>query len=423
MSWTPCSAQGSAQSRMAVSWGTPTPATTRVVQMAAGPMPTLTASSAGLDQCAGAAGGGDVAGDNFDVQVVLDTADHIQDGGVVAVGGVDDEGIDAGVGEFAGAVEGLTLDADGGGDDETALVVVDGVGELLALGDVFDGDEAAEDALVVDDGQLFDAVFVEAVLGLLEGGADGGGDEAFAGHEVGDGAGLVVGEAHVAVGEDADEASVLIGNGDAGDAVAGHDGVGFGESGGGREGDWIDDHAGLGALDLVDFADLVVGGEVAVNDADAAGAGHGDGHGGLGDGVHGGGHEGYVESEVGRDAGAGGDLGGQDVGPAGDKKHVVVGKAFDDAAGGRDGLLDEANGIWIKRHASASLRHGLSRAHKKDPAPLGPGSLRGRAARSRGRVPETPAGDVDHLSSSCGYGTRSDGCQRHRTSTLILMKP
>ena len=31
----------------------------------------------------------------------------------------------------------------------------------------------------------------------------------------------------------------------------------------GGQGDGVDDHAGLGALDFVDFADLVVDGEVA----------------------------------------------------------------------------------------------------------------------------------------------------------------
>ena len=42
---TPVARATSAQSRMAVSWGTPTPATRRVVQAKPGPMPTLTASA------------------------------------------------------------------------------------------------------------------------------------------------------------------------------------------------------------------------------------------------------------------------------------------------------------------------------------------------------------------------------------------
>jgi hypothetical protein len=59
----------------------------------------------------------------------------------------------------------------------------------------------------------------------------------------------------------------------------------------GLDGDGVDDHAGLGALDLVDLAGLLLDGEVAVDDAEAALLGHGDGQARLGDGVHGGGHE------------------------------------------------------------------------------------------------------------------------------------
>ena len=45
MSGTPAFSSTLAQSEMAVSWGTPTPATTRVVQIDPGPMPTLTPSA------------------------------------------------------------------------------------------------------------------------------------------------------------------------------------------------------------------------------------------------------------------------------------------------------------------------------------------------------------------------------------------
>ena len=45
MTGTSCSRHASATSRTAENWGTPTPATMRVVQMVPGPMPTLTASA------------------------------------------------------------------------------------------------------------------------------------------------------------------------------------------------------------------------------------------------------------------------------------------------------------------------------------------------------------------------------------------
>ena len=53
-----------AASRIAVICGTPTPATTRVVQIEPGPMPTFTAVGAGLDQRLGALGRRDVAADD-----------------------------------------------------------------------------------------------------------------------------------------------------------------------------------------------------------------------------------------------------------------------------------------------------------------------------------------------------------------------
>src|SRR6202161_1014843 len=48
----------------------------------------------------------------------------------------------------------------------------------------------------------------------------------------------------------------------------------------------MSDHAGLGPLDHVDLLRLLLHGQVAVQDADTALAGHGDRHPGLGDGIH-----------------------------------------------------------------------------------------------------------------------------------------
>ena len=86
------------------------------------------------------------------------------------------------------------------------LLVLDGVGVLQLLLDVLDGDEAFELVVVVDDEELFDAVLVEDLFGLLERGADGDGDEVLLGHHVVDGNVGAGDEAEVAVGEDADQA-------------------------------------------------------------------------------------------------------------------------------------------------------------------------------------------------------------------------
>ena len=66
----------------------------------------------------------------------------------------------------------------------------------------------------------------------------------------------------------------------------------------GRDGDGIDDHAGFGAFDAIDFLGLAVEGHVAMNDADAALASDADGQARFGDGVHGGGGEWNVDGRV-----------------------------------------------------------------------------------------------------------------------------
>ena len=301
---------------------------------------------AGVDEGEGAVVGGDVAGEEIDVgEAFFAVADGFEDAGGVAVGGVDGEGVYAGFDEGGGAVEEVAGGADGSGYAEAALVVLAGVGVFEFFLDVFDGDEAFEFVGVVDDEQFFDAVLVEDLFGVLEGGADGDGDEVVFGHDVADGDGGVADEAEVAVGEDADEFAAA-GDGDAGDFVAAHDFEGVGDGAVGLDGDGVDDHAGFGALDLVDFAGLGVDGEVAVDDAEAALLGHGDGHAGLGDGVHGGGHEGGGEGDTAGEAGLRADLGGDYVGVGGNEEDVVKGQGFWNGGADHNGSSDfRADGL------------------------------------------------------------------------------
>ena len=98
----------------------------------------------------------------------------------------------------------------------------------------------------------------------------------------------------------------------------------------GRDGDRVNDHAGFGAFDAVDFLELAVDGEIAVNDADATLAGDADGEAGFGDGVHGGGGERDVELELAGELRGGVDFGGQDGGFAREEEDVVEGESFVD---------------------------------------------------------------------------------------------
>ena len=64
-------------------------------------------------------------------------------------------------------------------------------------------------------------------------------------------------EAKIAIGEDAGEARAA-GDGKAGDAVLGHDFEGLANGDVRGDGDGVDDHAGFGAFDAIDFFGLAI---------------------------------------------------------------------------------------------------------------------------------------------------------------------
>ena len=181
-------------------------------------------------------------------------------------------------------------------------------------------------------------MLVEDVLSLLEGSANGDGDEVFLRHHLGNGDVGAGFETEVAVGEDADQLFVARDR-DAGDFVAAHDLEGVGDELFGGHGDGIDDHAGLGALDLVDFAGLLLDGQVAMNDTEAALLRHGNGHAGFGDGVHGGGEQRGGEGDPLREPGRRGDLCGSNFAPGGSQEDVVKGQGFGQGLLNHDGKM------------------------------------------------------------------------------------
>jgi hypothetical protein len=82
------------------------------------------------------------------------------------------------------------------------------------------------------------------------------------------------------------------------DPVAGAQPLHLGHGGLGPAGHRVGDHAGLGPLDHVDLLRLLVHGQVAVQHADTALAGHGHRHPGLGDRVHGRGHQRHPQRDT-----------------------------------------------------------------------------------------------------------------------------
>ncbi len=86
----------------------------------------------------------------------------------------------------------------------------------------------------------------------------------------------VVLEAEIAVRQDPDEHPVVVGDRDAGDLVPRHQLERLADERGRRQRHRLDDHPRLGALHLVHLGDLLLDGQVAVEDADAALAGERD---------------------------------------------------------------------------------------------------------------------------------------------------
>ena len=93
----------------------------------------------------------------------------------------------------------------------------------------------------------------------------------------------------------------------------------------GTDGHRIDHHAALKAFDAADLLGLFLDGEILMDDAHAAGLGHGDGEPRLGHRVHRRGNERDAEFNAFGEAGSGIDLTGQNLRRARNQQHIVEG--------------------------------------------------------------------------------------------------
>ena len=175
---TPWRSATSAHSNTAVTWGTPTPATTRVVQIEPGPIPHLSASAPASTSASAASA----------VAMLLLVTTCTSDSALsrrttsstaprVPVCRVDDEEVDLCVDQRAAARSSVAPDADRRADAQATPLVLRRVRNLDPLLDVLDGDEAAQTAVGVDDRQLLDLVPVEDRVRLGERRADRRRDE------------------------------------------------------------------------------------------------------------------------------------------------------------------------------------------------------------------------------------------------------
>ena len=219
--------------------------------------------------------------------MALDLAHALDDAARVTVGGVDHHHVHAGSHQALEPFMAVATGADGGPDAQLADAVLGGFGVGVGLQDVLDSHETAQLEGVVDDQHALKTVLVHELLGVIQAGALGHGDEPLArGHDVAHRLVKFGLEAQITVGDDADHLLAALDHGQTGDAVLAGDGDDLAHSHLGGDGDGVAHHAGLVAFDGQDLGCLPLGLEVLVDDADAAQLGHDDGHAAFGDGIH-----------------------------------------------------------------------------------------------------------------------------------------
>src|SRR5882724_1239981 len=177
----------------------------------------------GGDQIAGRFGGGDVTGYEIDFRkAALDLpggGDHALG---VTVSRVDHQRIDASANQLFGALHKITCCADAGGNAQTAQVVLSRERIPDRLLNILDGDQPLEPVVVIDDQQLFDSVPLKDCFCFVERGADGNGDQVVFSHRLADRQVKPRFEPQITIGENAHQVTVLLDDGNAGDAIALH---------------------------------------------------------------------------------------------------------------------------------------------------------------------------------------------------------
>ena len=102
------------------------------------------------------------------------------------------------------------------------------------------------------------------------------------------------------------------------------------------QGNRVDDHAALGALDAVNFGRLLFDGHVLVDDAESAELGHGDGQARFGHRVHRGAEDRNIQPDIAGQAGRDIDLGRHEGDVLRQQQHIVEGQGGRDARGDAD---------------------------------------------------------------------------------------
>ena len=159
----------------------------RVVQMLPGPTPTLMASAPRFDQGTGGFGGGDVAHHRFHFRKpLLHLSAGFYHSPGMAVGGINADHIRPGSLEHLHPFQDIGRDAYRRPHAQATKLVLRGIGAVLVFQNVFVGNQPTEAAFLVDDGELFNLMFLQNPFGSFQPNARFGGDQRMVGHHLTD---------------------------------------------------------------------------------------------------------------------------------------------------------------------------------------------------------------------------------------------
>ncbi len=237
--------------------------------------------------------------------------------------GVDHDHIDFGVDQRFAALEALVPHGGRGSDAQAAGRVLRGVGVIDRLLDVLDRDQADAMLGLVDHDQLLDPALVEQAARLFLSHAFAHCGEVFARHQFVHRLARIVGEAAIAIGQDAVQLAELVDHRDAADLVLCHQRLRIAQRGIGQDRDRVDHHAAFIAFHRAHGGGLFLDRQIAVEHADPAQLRHHDRHVGLGHRVHCAGDDRDVQRDFARQARARIGLARQDRAFRRTQQHIV----------------------------------------------------------------------------------------------------
>ncbi len=176
----------------------------------------------------------------------------------MAVGCIDNDGIDTGGYQGVNAFHGVGGDTYAGSHAEASEGILAGIGFILGFCNILVGHQADEMPLLVNYGEFLDFMALEYVGSLLEVGRLRCGDKVFGSHHLINLAVEVALEAEVAVGDDTHQHPVLVNHRDTADMVFLHDTEGIAHGGAAAYGHRVVNHAVFGALYSVHLTGLLL---------------------------------------------------------------------------------------------------------------------------------------------------------------------